>query len=451
MNGLLGSYTILKGIPQSIYIGNTNEGAVVTLNICNRNNKSTNIRVAITDSMHSPTSSEYIEYDVEILAKGVLERSGVVVGLNQYLTVYSSESNVTATCWGAAVGDPQTVTPVTTNTDLIAPVWNTSASFDVYAGNLTNLQLSATDASSVTYSLTSGTLPSGLSLGDNGQLFGTPVSTGYNVSGVTTSATITASDGTNNTARTFSITRKWYDGSSSTLAAPSASYIKSITGTTTNGSYWIKSDTGAVQTYCLMASIDGGGWTLIGKSGGGSWHDPNGWLKSSVGTMTSIASPGTNGYACIDARLVAGEYSNDIMISSFSLTYWVKVPIHSKATKSTIFNHAAGQSAIYADALVNSEIVNAVAWNNGTTLSYVNKYMVMGVNGHGGSTPAWTFNADGNTNVSDYAMAVACANDVHNGFQSPGNGRDAPYNSNDTGWPNDSYNSGHFYGLVWTR
>ena len=100
MNGLFGSYTVIKGVPQSIYIGNSSEGTVVTLNICNRNNKSTNIRVAVSDTMHTPTTSEYIEYDVEIAAKGVLERTGIIVGLNQYLTVYSSDNNVTATYWG---------------------------------------------------------------------------------------------------------------------------------------------------------------------------------------------------------------------------------------------------------------------------------------------------------------------------------------------------------------
>ena len=263
MNGLLGSYTILKGIPQSIYIGNTNEGAVVTLNICNRNNKSTNIRVAITDSMHSPTSSEYIEYDVEILAKGVLERSVVVVGLNQYLTVYSSESNVTATCWGAAVGDSQTVTALTTNPDTTPPVWVTTSPLPtVYATNSTSIPLSATDSSTLTYSVTSGTLPTGLTLNSStGIISGTPVVTGYNPAGVTSSFDITASDGTNSIARSFSITKRWRDGLSASTAFTKFS---EMAVQSTSGTYWVQTSLmSAAQQYFVDYTTGRGPWIRV--------------------------------------------------------------------------------------------------------------------------------------------------------------------------------------------
>lgn len=268
MNGLLGSYTLVGGILQSIYVGKTTDGSSVTLNVCNRNNKPVSVRVAISDSLNSATTSEYIEYDVEIAAKGVLERTGIVIGLNQYLTIYSSNNNVTALCWGVEVGELQTVTPVTTNTDAVAPSWTTSATFDVYTGVYSSVQLAASDAAPLTYSLTSGSLPSGMSLGDNGLLFGTPTLTGYNASGVTTTATITASDGTNTTPRTFSITRKWYDGTTSSQFAESALAIQTINPSATNGMYWIR-QTGstAFQHYCVFtdftgAAIQGGPWTV---------------------------------------------------------------------------------------------------------------------------------------------------------------------------------------------
>jgi hypothetical protein len=54
------------------------------------------------------------------------------------------------------------------------------------------------------------------------------------------------------------------DGSSAARAAPSATYIKSVTGTTTNGLYWINLPTvGATQLYCDM-NTDGGGWIHCG-------------------------------------------------------------------------------------------------------------------------------------------------------------------------------------------
>lgn len=268
MNGLLGSYSLTGGITQSICVGDTTEGSTVTLNICNRNNKSITIRVSISDTLNSPTTSEYIEYDVEIAAKGVLERTGIILGVGQYLTVYSSDNNVTASCWGAKVGDTQTVTPVTVNTDVVAPSWVTSETFDVYAGIYNTVQLAATDAAPLTYSLTSGSLPSGLSLGDNGKLIGNPSTTGYNVAGVTSTATITASDGINSASRTFNITRKWFDGATASQFAESALAIQTINPSATNGFYWIK-QTGstAFQHYCVFtdftgAAIQGGPWTV---------------------------------------------------------------------------------------------------------------------------------------------------------------------------------------------
>ena len=268
MNGLLGNYTLTGGIVQSIYVGNTTEGSVITLNICNRNNKTVTVRVAVSDAVNNVTNSEYIEYNSEIAAKGVLERSGIIVGVGQYVTVYSSDNNVTASCWGVAVGDTQSVTPVTTNTDIVAPSWNTAASFDVYAGTYNTVQLSATDVAPLTYSLTSGTLPSNMTLGDNGSLIGTPSLTGYNVSGVTTTATITASDGINSTSRVFSITRKWFDGATASQFAESALAIQQINPSAANGFYWIK-QTGSTpfQHYCVFtdftgAAIQGGPWTV---------------------------------------------------------------------------------------------------------------------------------------------------------------------------------------------
>jgi len=154
-----------------------------------------------------------------------------------------------------------------------APAWTTSAGSlgtvyeDVAASNI---QLAASDietGGSIVYSITSGSLPSGMSMSSSGLITGTPnVNDSYNASGVTHNFTVTAtgSDG-DTTPRAFNILRKWYDGSSSTQAANSALEIKNLTGTTTSGLYYINvSGQGAVQTWCDMTT-DGGGWTLVFK------------------------------------------------------------------------------------------------------------------------------------------------------------------------------------------
>ena len=43
---------------------------------------------------------QWIEYDVELLSKGVLERTGIAMAAGQILVVYSSAVSVNAVCFG---------------------------------------------------------------------------------------------------------------------------------------------------------------------------------------------------------------------------------------------------------------------------------------------------------------------------------------------------------------
>ena len=83
----------------SLYIVPADTFAVVTLSICNRGNAAVTVRVAVA-SLATPTAAEYIEYDTEILAKGVLERTGIVMDANKILVVRSSATNVSAVAMG---------------------------------------------------------------------------------------------------------------------------------------------------------------------------------------------------------------------------------------------------------------------------------------------------------------------------------------------------------------
>jgi hypothetical protein len=72
---------------------------VATLSICNRSASAITVRVAIA-SAATPVNSEFIEYDVQILAKGVLERTGIVMDAGKLLVVRSSSIDVSAVVYG---------------------------------------------------------------------------------------------------------------------------------------------------------------------------------------------------------------------------------------------------------------------------------------------------------------------------------------------------------------
>lgn len=83
----------------TVYTVPTGFFAVISVNICNRGNSPTGVRIAVADSA-TPTAAEYIEYDVEIGGHGVLERTGIIIGAGQNLVVRSSAPNVSAVVFG---------------------------------------------------------------------------------------------------------------------------------------------------------------------------------------------------------------------------------------------------------------------------------------------------------------------------------------------------------------
>ena len=74
--------------------------SVVTVSVCNRGATTATVRIAVSSST-SPSASEYLEYDTDLLAKGVLERTGIVMdSTNKYLIVRSSLTSVNAVVMG---------------------------------------------------------------------------------------------------------------------------------------------------------------------------------------------------------------------------------------------------------------------------------------------------------------------------------------------------------------
>lgn len=179
-----------------------------------------------------------------------------------------------------------------------SPTWNTAAgtlATYVYPTNTTySTAVSAYDPdanSTISYSVSSGELPSGASLNtSNGLISGTISNPGS--SSVTNNFDISVTDNAGNaTVRSFNIIRQWADGSTQARAGVSASAIKSLTGTTSDGVYWLKPTSGsgsAFQTYCIM-SRDGGGWVkaiqynnAVDLSGSSSVNSGGSWINSEI-------------------------------------------------------------------------------------------------------------------------------------------------------------------------
>ena len=98
----------------------------------------------------------------------------------------------------------------------------------------------------------------------------------------------------------------YYDGSTSAKAAPSALYIKKVTGTTTDGVYWIKASEAATaqQVYCIMDNNwDGGGWMILANNAAvdivyQSTHIPRLTARASyVGTNGANSYTSTNNFS----------------------------------------------------------------------------------------------------------------------------------------------------------
>jgi hypothetical protein len=72
---------------------------VVTLSVVNRGASAATVRIAVASSA-TPADSEYIEFDTSLSAKGVLERTGIVMDAGKLLVVRSNATSVNAVVYG---------------------------------------------------------------------------------------------------------------------------------------------------------------------------------------------------------------------------------------------------------------------------------------------------------------------------------------------------------------
>lgn len=73
-----------------------------TINLVNIAATAATVRIAIgtIPTPSNPANSNYIEFDASIPARGVLERSGILLDTGQRVVVFGSAANITATIYG---------------------------------------------------------------------------------------------------------------------------------------------------------------------------------------------------------------------------------------------------------------------------------------------------------------------------------------------------------------
>ena len=98
------AYNLSPGTPQSVAQGETNRYTACTVSLCNRGNEPVKVSVAITTNVNAIDLLEYIDKDVELLPKSVLERNGIAIKRGEYITVESDSTNVSAVAWGVETG-----------------------------------------------------------------------------------------------------------------------------------------------------------------------------------------------------------------------------------------------------------------------------------------------------------------------------------------------------------
>jgi len=97
--GRLGVADLAAATNTTLYTVPASTFSVVTLTLVNRGATAATVRVSVSASA-TPADSEYIEYDTSLTAKGVLERTGIVMDAGKLLVVRSSATSVNAVVYG---------------------------------------------------------------------------------------------------------------------------------------------------------------------------------------------------------------------------------------------------------------------------------------------------------------------------------------------------------------
>lgn len=99
-SGILGQTALSATTLTTVYTVPASTLGVVNINITNRSTSATaDVRIALAAGA-TPTNGEYIEFDAVIPARGVLERTAIVMNATKQVVVYASTANCSVSVYG---------------------------------------------------------------------------------------------------------------------------------------------------------------------------------------------------------------------------------------------------------------------------------------------------------------------------------------------------------------
>lgn len=97
--GRLGTANLVAGTLTTLYTVPTDTFAVISVSFVNRGNTLLTVRLAAA-ATDTPTDDEFLEFDTELFGKGVLERTGIILGAGQKIVARASAAGVSAVAFG---------------------------------------------------------------------------------------------------------------------------------------------------------------------------------------------------------------------------------------------------------------------------------------------------------------------------------------------------------------
>ena len=101
-SGILGEADLLANASSKLYTVPAGIVTTATVSFCNRGTSEAKVRLFVP--MVAGATTSYLEYDATVPANGVLERTGIVLGVGRNLTVQSDKASVTAIAYGFEEG-----------------------------------------------------------------------------------------------------------------------------------------------------------------------------------------------------------------------------------------------------------------------------------------------------------------------------------------------------------
>tara|TARA_B100001996_G_C18387956_1_gene487998 strand:- start:327 stop:647 length:321 start_codon:yes stop_codon:yes gene_type:complete len=99
-SGILGQSAPSATTNTSVYTVPANTLSVVNVSVLNRSPSATaDVRIALASGA-SPSTGEYIEYDITVPPKGIIERTGLALQAGKIVVAYCSTGDTSVTVTG---------------------------------------------------------------------------------------------------------------------------------------------------------------------------------------------------------------------------------------------------------------------------------------------------------------------------------------------------------------